>query len=154
MSKDANHNQLAQAFVRLGASFHGTPGVGRGFPDGVAGIGGWVNLLVEFKLPSGTYGGVKTTRTHLNQNQRPFHEKWRGYPPFVCRTEADVRAVVQEAERLSDVLNLVGNLTPDELRDVLLRAARAGTLDAGKLGPDLRRDLRNDSDRRIDGASE
>lgn len=73
--KDDNHNQIANAFRRLGWSWKDTHQLGDGFPDGVAGIGGHygINILVEIK------DGAKTkSRRKLTTDEIEFHTIWTG----------------------------------------------------------------------------
>jgi len=65
--RDANHQEVKDAFTALGCSVADTADVGNGFPDLVVGIAG-VTTLVEVKTPEGT---------HTPEQER-FYSEWRG----------------------------------------------------------------------------
>jgi hypothetical protein len=70
--KDANHNELAEAFVRMGCSFLDMSELGDGAPDGAAGFGG-ISILVEFKD-----GAKPKSKQKLTPKQRKFWDTWTG----------------------------------------------------------------------------
>ena len=89
---DANHTEIAHALQATGASVHNTHRVGGGYPDLTCGIEG-VNLLVEVKTPTGT----------LNDNERQFHQGWRGQIA-VCRTVEEAVRLVERWRNLACAL--------------------------------------------------
>lgn len=81
---DANHVLIAEAARWAGVSVAHTHRVGQGFPDQVWGVAG-LNLLIE----------VKTAAGKLNENERPFHDSWRGQIAVVRTVEEAVRLAEQ-----------------------------------------------------------
>ena len=94
--RDANHNELCDAFRLLGCSVFETDRVGEGFPDIVVGVLG-KNALVELKNPKSWYGKIG-----LNHAQGKFAAAWRGDRVRVVSTQDDVVALVAELRGLSD----------------------------------------------------
>lgn len=86
--KDANHDELTQAYRELGSSCEDTSSLGAGFPDAVVGTAG-ITDLVEFKTEQGT----------LEPAQGTFMQKWRGSLVWVIRTRADVLFHVQSMRK-------------------------------------------------------
>ncbi len=82
--KDTNHNDIASAFQKLGWSWKDTHQLGGDFPDGIAGIGDHVNILVEIKD-----GNKPKNARKLSIGQAKFHDEWRG-PIFKVETIEDV----------------------------------------------------------------
>ena len=95
-STDANHSLIALAARAAGASIHHTHRVGGGYPDLSLGIAG-LNLLVE----------VKTDTGRLNENERIWHEEWRGQIAVV-RTVEEAVALVERWRELGYALGEVG----------------------------------------------
>lgn len=88
--KDANHNELRDAFEQLGCSvveMHAT-GI-PGWPDFAVGCIG-VTHLVEAKSDS-RYG-----KAGFNDNQQAFNRDWRGEPVALVRSRDDAIALVQK----------------------------------------------------------
>ena len=73
---------VVQEARAAGASVCNTHRVGGGFVDQVWGIAG-LNLLVEIKTPAG----------RLNDNERQFHQDWRGQIAVVRTVEEAVALV-------------------------------------------------------------
>ena len=94
--KDANHDELAAAYIEQGCSCIDTSAHGGGFPDAVVGCAG-VTDLVEFKSEGGT----------LEPAQETFDARWRGSPVWLVRTreevEYHVRSMRARARQLSGV---------------------------------------------------
>jgi hypothetical protein len=89
-SRDGNHEELTQRFVRLGCSVQDLSHAGvAGWPDVVVGCIGR-NHLVEFKNPETAYG-----RAGLNPNQREFAARWRGGQTYAVSTPEEVDVLVQ-----------------------------------------------------------
>jgi len=65
--RDANHQEVKDAFTALGCSVADTADVGGGFPDLVVVIGG-ITVLVE----------VKTLNGKHTPEQERFYAEWRG----------------------------------------------------------------------------
>lgn len=68
--KDANHQEIVSALLRLGFSVMDTAAVGQGFPDLVVARAG-VNFLVEIKD-----GGKPPSARRLTRDQIEFHSRW------------------------------------------------------------------------------
>ena len=88
--RDANHNDIADAFRAMGCSVFETDRVGEGFPDIIVGLLG-VSHLVEIKNPETAYG-----RAGLNQRQSAFANLWRGSPIITITSEAEAAAFVNK----------------------------------------------------------
>jgi len=83
-SKDANQDELAETFHRLGWQVIDTHEVAQyipGFPD-----------MLVVRWPWTLYVEVKTEGEDLNANERAFHQTLDA-PVEVCRTVDDVLAV-------------------------------------------------------------
>lgn len=85
-TKDANHNDIARAFERVGASVIHTHAFGKGFPDMLVCYRRQV-YLVEVKNPSSAYG-----RQGLNELQKRLRDE--GWPLCVVRTEDEAMRLV------------------------------------------------------------
>lgn len=83
---DGNHSDIRDAFRARGFSWRDTHMIGKGFPDGVAGMYGQ-NLLVEIKDPSKPPSSRK-----LTPDEQAFHNEWQG-AVVVVMTEADVESI-------------------------------------------------------------
>ena len=79
--KDANHDEIAEAFQRLGWYWKDTYQLGLGFGDGVA-CRPWVNVIVEIKADGG----------RLTRAEREFRATWLG-PYEVVKSLDDVLRV-------------------------------------------------------------
>ena len=95
---DANHREIATACRWAGATIHHVHRVGGGFPDLCVGIAG-LNLLVE----------IKTATGDLNDNERIFHDEWRGQIA-VCRTVEEAVALVERWRDLGHALGELGEV--------------------------------------------
>lgn len=94
--KDGNHDALRRRFEALGCSVAEFPRTDiPGWPDFVVGCAG-VNHLVECKDPATAYG-----RAGLNANQTAFARDWRGGRVWVCCTEDEATALVQNWRKRS-----------------------------------------------------
>ncbi len=85
--KDANHNELADAFLRMGCSFLDMSALGDGAPDGAAGYGG-ISILVEFKD-----GSKPKSKRKLTPKQREFWDTWKGGVRLVDGLDAVIETV-------------------------------------------------------------
>jgi hypothetical protein len=91
--KDANHNEVVEAFKALGADVLDTSNLGGGVPDLIIGCrNAW--HLVDVKNPNTGYG-----RRGLNKRQKEWALAWKGGPVYLIST-------VEEA---ADLVN--GNFT-------------------------------------------
>jgi len=88
---------------------HGPARSDIGVPDLLVGYRGHT-LLVEVKMPPGPRGGTKHHHAELNEDQRTWHDAWRGEKPVIVRTVADV-------ERL--LAAMAAPLTLDEVKNAL-----------------------------------
>lgn len=79
--KDSNHNAIANAATKLGASVFDTSRLGDDFPDMVIGYRGHT-IIVELKTATGK----------LSAGQKYLAETWKGSPIRVWRTIDDVIA--------------------------------------------------------------
>jgi len=80
VSKDLNHNEMVQAFLKLGCPSIDLSALGAGVPDLVV----WCRTkynLVEVKNPKSRYG-----KKGLNKNQTQWSDEWRGGPVYVVST--------------------------------------------------------------------
>jgi hypothetical protein len=78
---DANQKEIVATYRALGCSVRSTHEIGKGFPDLVVGISG-VNALVEVKD-----GGKVPSKRQLTQDEKKFHEEWRGTIVIIESTE-------------------------------------------------------------------
>ena len=85
--RDANHQEIKDAFTALGCSVADTADVGNGFPDLVVGIAG-VTMLVEVKTKYGI---------HTPEQERFFSE-WRG-SHYTVRSRDQAIDLVQSIRR-------------------------------------------------------
>lgn len=96
--KDNNHDSIVSTFIALGCSvieMHAT-GI-PGFPDlavGLSGASGRMTQLVEIKNLETAYG-----RAGFNGNQTAFNRDWRGEPVWMCCSEDEATALVQNWRR-------------------------------------------------------
>jgi len=86
-NKDANHDEIKQAYIDAHFSVIDTAGVGAGFPDLV--VGGYHQQL---EIPYTALVEVKTEAGQLRPNQRNLHETWRG-AIFTVRTREEALRV-------------------------------------------------------------
>jgi hypothetical protein len=91
--RDANHDEIAQAFRSLGCSVFDASAVGDGFPDLVVGVMR-LNLLVE----------VKDAKGDLTEDQVKFMGDWRG-TVVIVRNVDDVAYAVREARAMAVAVN-------------------------------------------------
>lgn len=92
--KDANHNAIVRRFQQLGCSVIELHAIGiPGCPDLGVGLLGRTEL-VECKDPSTHYG-----RAGLNPNQTAFARDWRGGKVWLCSSEDEATALVQNWRR-------------------------------------------------------
>lgn len=101
-TKDDNHDEIAKAFLRVGASVIHTHAVGRGFPDLLVCFRNQV-YLVEIKNPNSYYG-----RKGLNELQKKLRDE--GWPVCVIRTCDEAMALIlkRRSERADIPLPLEG----------------------------------------------
>lgn len=85
---DANHNEIAGAFVAMGCSVRSLAAVGGGIPDLLVGFRGR-NLLIEVKD-----GNKPKSARKLTPDQIKFHSEWRG-SAFVVEGLPDVHEVIK-----------------------------------------------------------
>lgn len=85
--RDANHQEVKDAFLGLGCSVADTADVGNGFPDLVVGIAG-VNALVEVKTLTGD---------HTPEQER-FYSEWRG-SHYTVRSRGQAVDLVQSVRK-------------------------------------------------------
>ena len=78
--RDANHEEIVNAYESVYASVLDLHTVGHGCPDLLVGISG-VNCLVEIKSADGA----------LEESQKTFIKCWRGELVWVVRSVEDVR---------------------------------------------------------------
>lgn len=81
--RDKNHNQIKQALTKIGCSVFDTADVGKGFPDLIVGIRGYI-FIVEIKNKDNWYG-----KKGLSKTQIEFAETWRGSEPISATTPED-----------------------------------------------------------------
>jgi hypothetical protein len=92
--KDNNHDAIVARFQQLGCSvieMHAT-GI-PGFPDLAIGCIG-ITHFVEVKNPDSAYG-----RSGFNGNQTTFNRDWRGEKVWMCCSEDEATALVQNWRR-------------------------------------------------------
>lgn len=75
--KDANHNDIADAFIHLGYYVCDTSRVGSGFPD----------MLIARGMKT-AFVEVKQGKEKLSEGQNEFRKRWPGLF-FVCRSVED-----------------------------------------------------------------
>jgi hypothetical protein len=94
--KDNNHNEIADAFQKMGCTWQDTHQLGDDFPDGIAGINGIVNLLVEVKNEDGG---------KLSAGQKKFRDHWNG-PIAKISTIDEVAYIVNGIRRMKTMLEM------------------------------------------------
>jgi len=88
---DANHDQIVEAAIAMGASVQSLVAVGAGCPDLLLGYAGR-NLLVEIK------DGMKPASARgLTDAERYWHNKWRGHVAVVS-SPIELARVLTEME--------------------------------------------------------
>jgi hypothetical protein len=85
---DANHHEIAGAFVDLGCSVRSLAAVGGGMTDLIVGLPG-INILVEVKN-----GEKPPSAQKLTDDQVKFHAEWKG-PIATVKDLAGVETVVR-----------------------------------------------------------
>lgn len=80
--KDKNHNEIADAFRKLGYSVHDTSKLGDDFPDMIVGKFD-INVLVEVK---------REKDSKLSEGQLKFFTDWKGWT-VVCKNVDDVERI-------------------------------------------------------------
>jgi len=106
--KDANHDEIADAFRAIGFTWIDTPGVGDGFPDGLALTPKSHVLLVEIKVPG----------QDVNRFEFEFAIQHKREYVVVC-SEEDVRDI----DEAYDVGG--GSLMYERAREITRRNSRA-----------------------------
>lgn len=101
--KDLNHDEIVQAFRRIGWSVTTLHQLGGGVPDLL--VGGSVNgvkhnLLIEVKSEDGA----------VRDCQEVWHSTWRGEVPLVVRTVEDVWRIAGIEPHIEQ--NISQNVTP------------------------------------------
>jgi hypothetical protein len=91
---DANHSEIAGAFVALGCSVRSLAAVGGGIPDLLVATTG-CNMLVEVKD-----GKKPPSAQKLTPDQIKFHDEWKG-PKATVKDLAGVQTVVRMMRGLS-----------------------------------------------------
>jgi len=86
-NKDANHDEIKQAYIEAHLDVIDTAGVGGGFPDLV--VGGYHQKL---EIPYTALVEIKTADGKLRPNQKHLQDNWRGCI-FTVRTRAEALAV-------------------------------------------------------------
>lgn len=84
---DQNQKAIIQVLREVGASVTVTSGLGGGFPDCVVGFRG-ENYLLEIKNPL-----QPKHRHELTDDQKVWHEKWRGQKAIVFTLEDALRVI-------------------------------------------------------------
>jgi hypothetical protein len=87
---DANQSALVELWRAHGGSWCSLAPLGQGVPDGIAGLAG-MDVLIEVKQPKGK----------VMPHQHAWHERWRGQPVRIWRTEADVAETAEHLRRMS-----------------------------------------------------
>jgi hypothetical protein len=90
---DPNQREIVEALRRLGCSVQPLHTVGGGVPDLLVGWRGR-NFLLEVKRPFGPRGGASAVS--LNDEQRLWHEVWRGHAAVVRTVDDALEAVGAE----------------------------------------------------------
>jgi hypothetical protein len=85
---DANHGEIAEAFINVGCTVADTSAAGFGFPDIVVGLIGQTHLVE-----------VKDADGRLSASQERFLRDWRGGPIMVVQTVDEAIAHVQRIRR-------------------------------------------------------
>lgn len=86
---DRNHQEIIDAFRKMGCSVHSTHQLGGGFPDIVVGILGLSNI-VEIKD-----GTKPPSQRQLTPDEQIFHTEWAGCIDIAENTDDVVRIVKQ-----------------------------------------------------------
>lgn len=86
--KDANHNEIVDAFKKLGAPVMDLSSMGGGVPDLIVECQGVLHL-VDVKNPKTGYG-----KRGLNKLQKKWAEQWNGGPVYLVYTLQDVENLV------------------------------------------------------------
>ena len=84
---DANQAEIVEALRKIGATVHSTAAIGKGFPDIAAGWRG-MTFLLEVKD-----GSKPPSARKLTEDERLWHENWRGHVEVVYSVEDAIRAV-------------------------------------------------------------
>jgi len=84
---DRNQGQIVEALRKVGASVAITSGLGRGFPDLVAGYRK-VNTLIEVKD-----GTAPPSKRRLTPDEQAWHDGWRGQVCVVETVEEALQAI-------------------------------------------------------------
>ena len=90
--RDENEREIIDALERIGATVQ--PLNMRGVPDLLVGFRGRTHLL-EVKMPEPQHTPRATKERHgLTDDQKRWHDTWRGDAPWVVRTGAQAVTVV------------------------------------------------------------
>lgn len=84
---DANHSEIVAALRKIGATVTSTAAVGKGFPDLAVGWRG-MTLLLEIKD-----GSKPPSARKLTEDERDWHDMWRGHAEVVNTVDEAIRAV-------------------------------------------------------------
>lgn len=84
---DANHSEIVTALRKIGATVTSTAAVGKGFPDLAVGWRG-MTLLLEIKD-----GSKPPSARKLTEDERDWHDMWRGHAEVVNTVDEAIRAV-------------------------------------------------------------
>ena len=103
---DANQPEIVAMYRQMGCSVKHTHTL-KGFVDLVVGISGH-NALVEVKDGTKPPSAQKLTDAEFR-----FHEGWRGNPPVIVRSAADVVEHVSRVRREMNAALVQGGLVTD-----------------------------------------
>lgn len=87
--KDANHNEIVEAFRKLGAGVLDLSALGSGIPDLLVYCRGII-YLVDVKNPKTGYG-----RRGLNALQKEWADDWKGGPVYLISSIGEAADLVQ-----------------------------------------------------------
>lgn len=89
---DGNQAEITEALRKIGATVHSTAAIGRGFPDLAVGWRG-MNFFLELKD-----GSKPPSARKLTEDERLWHEMWRGHVEVVYSIEDAIRAVMGDGK--------------------------------------------------------
>lgn len=87
--KDANHNAIQEAFLKVGIPFYDLSQSGCGVPDAII----WIRRkweFIEIKNLNTAYG-----RRGLNKNQKKWIENWKGGGVYIIKNLEDVENMIK-----------------------------------------------------------
>lgn len=89
---DANHKDVSAGLEKMGASVLSMAPLGNGAPDLLAGYDG-MNFALEVKNPKAARG--KKQGLALTDDEKRFHEQWKGQVHVVTSPEEAVQLVLK-----------------------------------------------------------